>query len=116
MLSYPTAARKSNWIRKFRESSIISEKPVYLPKCFKLCRAPTTIEFNIFAQNLFVHAPYLTMPITERSGFFFSVSLDLELLIKTPKICFLRICRNKVSFFKIFVNNSRSKENKANIK
>ena len=55
---------------KFRQSSIVSEKPGSLLKKWELLRAPTTIEFNIFCWN-FTHFSCLTMSTKACSGFFF---------------------------------------------
>ena len=59
-----------NPIPKLRETSSISEKPGYLSKNWKLWRAPTTVEFNIFCWNL-AHVSYLTMSAKVCSGFYF---------------------------------------------
>ena len=45
---------------RFRQSSIIFEKPGYFSENLKLWRSPTTIEFNIFCLN-FAHVPYLSV-------------------------------------------------------
>ena len=68
-----------NPIPEFRQSSFIFEKPGILSEKWKLSRAPTSIEFNIFCWY-FVNASYLTMSIKGLRDFLFC--LDLELLIK----------------------------------
>ena len=65
---------------KFKQSSIISEKPGYLSEKLEIWRAPTTTKFNIFCWN-FAHVSYLTMFTKVCSGFF-KFCLDLELLMK----------------------------------
>ena len=71
-------------------------------KSWKLWRAPTTLEFNIFCWN-FTHVSYLPMSTKGCSGFFL-FCLGLELFAKIKKTWFLRI----------FINNSRPKQNKKN--
>ena len=66
-----------NPIPKFRQSSIISEKPGYLSEKLKTL---ISSKFIIFCWN-FAHVSYLTMS-TKVCSDFFSFGLDLELLIK----------------------------------
>ena len=49
-----------NLIPKFRQCSIIFKKPGHLSEKWKLWRAPTTIEFNIFCLN-FAYVSYSAM-------------------------------------------------------
>ena len=69
-----------NPIPKLRQTSIISKKPGFLSEKWKLWRAPTTKEFNIFCWN-FAHVFYLVMSAKASVGFFL-FCLDLELLKK----------------------------------
>ena len=70
-----------NLIPKFRQSTIISEKPalyelcenavqVICPEDWKLWRATATTEFNVFNWNL-GHVSYLTMSTNKRVRDFF---------------------------------------------
>ena len=70
---------------KFRQSSIISEKPGYLSENWKLQQAPTAIKFNIFCWN-FAHVAYLTMCTKGFLGLFL-FCLDLKLLKNVKKEC-----------------------------
>ena len=45
-------------IQKFRQSSIAFEKPVFCLKIWKLWRAPTILEVNIFAETLNMFSTY----------------------------------------------------------
>ena len=72
-------------------------------KNWKLWRTPTTTEFNIFCWN-FAYAFYLPMSTKECSAFLL-FCLDLELFAKIKKTWFLH------TFFYIFNNNPRSKQN-----
>ena len=69
-----------NPIPKLRQNFIIFEKTSYCLKNWKLWRAPTTIEFNIFCGNL-AHVSNLTMSTKSCSRFLY-FCLDLELLIE----------------------------------
>ena len=94
-----------NVVQKFRQSSIVFEKPGILSKNEKTLTSSATLQFNIFCRN-FAHVCYLTMS-TKRGLGFFQFCLDLELLINMWK--------NVVSthsFLTFFINNSRSKQNK----
>ena len=57
---------------KFRQSSIISKEPGYLPGKLKICWAPAATEFNIFYWN-FAHISYLTMSTKVCLDFFYFV-------------------------------------------
>ena len=56
-----------NTIQKFRQSSIVFEKPGILSENL---RAPTTLQFNIFYSN-FAHIFYLPMSTKGFVGIFF---------------------------------------------
>ena len=58
-----------NPIQKFRQSSIVSEKPGILSEKLKFWRAPTTTDFNNFCWN-FTSVPYLPMSTKGCTGFF----------------------------------------------
>ena len=64
-----------------------SRKQVFCLNIWKLWRAPTTLQFNIFCWNL-AHISYLPMSTKECAGFF-SFCLDLELFAKIKKTWFL---------------------------
>ena len=70
-------------MQKFRQSSIVFEKPGIFLKNWKLWQAPITMEFHKFGWN-FVYVFYLPMSIKEPSGIFL-FCLDLELLAKIWK-------------------------------
>ena len=70
-------------IQKFRQSSIVFEKPGFCMKNWKLWLAATTIEFNIFCWN-FPHVSYLPMSTKGCSGLFL-FCFDLELVGKIKK-------------------------------
>ena len=90
-----------NIIQKFRQSSIVFEKPGILPENFK-----TILQFNIFCLN-FAHIFYLPMSTKECVGFF--ISFRSRVICKDFK---------RPSFYTLvfytFINNSRSKQNKNN--
>ena len=96
-----------NPIQKFRQNSIVFEKPGILSEKLKTWRAPTTIHFNNFCWN-FAHVPYLPMSTKGCAGFF--------ILFRTWVIC-----QNKKKipgFYTLtetrFINNLRSKQNNKN--
>ena len=66
---------------------MFSRNQVFCLKIWKLWRAPTTLQFNIFCWN-FVHVSYLPMSTKEGEGFIL-FWLDLELFAKIKKTCFL---------------------------
>ena len=66
---------------------MFSRNQVFCLKIWKLWRAPTTLQFNIFCWN-FVHVSYLPMSTKECEGFIL-FWLDLELFAKIKKTCFL---------------------------
>ena len=69
-------------MQKFRQSSLLfSRNQLFCLKNWKLSRAPTTIEFNIFCWN-FPELSYLPMSTKECSGFFY---FNLELLAEIKK-------------------------------
>ena len=68
-----------NAIQKFRQSSIVFEKPGILSENLK---TPTILQFNIFCWN-FAHVFYLPMS-TKVCGIFLFY-LDLELFAKIKK-------------------------------
>ena len=72
-----------NPIQKFRQSSIVFEKQVFCLKIWKLWRALTILQFNIFYWN-FAHVFYLPMSTSECVGLF-KFYLDLELFAKIKK-------------------------------
>ena len=69
-----------NSIQKFRQSSIVFEKPGILSENLKLWRDPTALQFNIFWWN-FALVSYLPMSTKGYLGFFL-FCLDPELLTK----------------------------------
>ena len=96
-----------NQILKFRQSSILSMKPGYLTENWKLCRAPTNVEYNVFRWNL-AHVSYLIMSTKGRSIIFiFFRSWVIDKNVKTRS---LWICTNQL--FLILENNSRSRQKK----
>ena len=58
-----------NPIPKLRQTSIISKKPGFCLKIWKLWRAPTTTELNVFYWK-FAHVFYMITPTKECSEFF----------------------------------------------
>ena len=80
-------------VLKFRQSSIISQKPGYSSENWKLSQAPTTIEFNIFCWNP-SHVFYLTRTIKWCLGFFFILFISWVI----DKTCFCK-CVETRSFF-----------------
>ena len=98
-----------NLIQKFRQSSIISEKPGFLHEKLKT-----------FTSSNYYRVQYFLLKL--RTGFL------LTNVYKTVfEICFIFfrpwvICKNKkwpgfyALVFYIFINNSRSKQNKKNLK
>ena len=102
-----------NTIQKFRQSSIVFEKPDILPENLKFltsCNYPAVQYFFLKCCTSF-----LLTNVYKRVCGIFLFCLDLELfakilscLQKSIKTCFLHIC------FCTFINNSRSKQNKKN--
>ena len=72
-----------NTMQKFRQSSIVFEKPGICLKIWKLWWAPTIVQFNIFYWN-FAHVFYLPVSTKTCAGFFLFY-LDLELFAKINK-------------------------------
>ena len=60
-----------NPILKFRQGSALLEKTDIFPESWKLCRAPTTIEFNNFYWK-FAHISLLSMSIKRYSRILFT--------------------------------------------
>ena len=83
---------------------LFSRNEVFCLKIWKLWRAPTTIQFNSFCWN-FAYVSYLPMSTKLCSEFSLFCS-DLEFFAKSKKTWFLH------PRFYIFINNSRSKQNK----
>ena len=73
-----------NHIQKFKQNSIVFEKPGLLLKHLKLLRALSTTELNIFSWNL-AHVSDLTISTKGCSGVFFFFFLDLEFFGKIKK-------------------------------
>ena len=96
-----------NPIPKLRQNSIISKKPAFLSKNWKLWRAPTMIEFDTFCWN-FAHVFYLVMSLIALAWFFL-IYFRSWVIHKSVK----RECVENRSFL-IFANTSRSKQNKRN--
>ena len=69
------------------EALLFSKNQVFCLKNWKLWRALTTIEFNVFCLN-FAHVSYLPISTNRCSGFFL-FCLDLELFAKTKITWFL---------------------------
>ena len=69
--------------QKFRQSSIVFEKPRILPENWKLWRAPTTVGLNTCYWD-FAHISHLSMSTKTCSGFIL-ICLDLELFAKIKK-------------------------------
>ena len=69
--------------QKFRPSSTVFEKPAILSENWKLWRAPATIEFNNFVENL--HTFFLLTNDYKRVFRIFLFCLDLELFAKIKK-------------------------------
>ena len=96
-----------NTIQKFRQSSFVFKKPVFGLKIWKLWRAPTTPQFNIFCWN-FAQVPYLPISTKVCVGIFL-FCLDIKLFAEIKK---------RPGFYTLvfytFINNSRSKQNKKN--
>ena len=90
-----------NPIQKFKQSSIVFEKPGILSENLKTLTSSNYLQFNIFCWN-FTHVSYLPMSTKGCLGFFL-FCLDLELFAKRPGFYALA--------FYIFINNSRSKQN-----
>ena len=92
-----------NPIPEFRQSSFIFEKQGILPEKWKLSRAPTSIEFNIFCWY-FAHTSYLTMSTKGFRDFFILLrSWVINKNVKKRGFC---ECIETRSFL-IFANNSR---------
>ena len=82
---------------------LLSRNEVFCLKNWKLRRAPTALEFNIFCWN-FAHVFYLVMPTKVCVGFFFLFrSWVINKSVKNK-------CVETRSFL-IFANNRRSKQN-----
>ena len=86
---------------------LFSRNQVFCLKNWKLWRAPTTLEFNIFSWNI-AQASYLRMSTKGSSGFFLILFRSGVICQnqKRPGFCILTETR--------FINNSRSKQNKEN--
>ena len=69
-----------NIIQKFRQISIVFEKPGILSENLKTLTTSNILQFNIFCWN-FAHAFYLPMSTKGCVGFFLNY-LDLELFVK----------------------------------
>ena len=96
-----------NPAKKLDKVLLFSRNQVFCLKTWKIWRAPTTLEFNVFYWN-FVHVFYLPMSTKGCSGFFW-FCLDLELYLQKLKRPGLY-----TFVFQIFINNSKSKQNKKN--
>ena len=72
-----------NAMQKFRQSSIVFERPGKLSENLKLWRAPTILQFTISCWN-FAHVFYLPLSKEGWVGLF-SFYLDLELFAKIKK-------------------------------
>ena len=95
-----------NPIQKFKQSSIVFEKPGILSENLKTLTSSNYPTVNIFCWN-FAHVSYLPMSTKECVGFFLFY-LDLEYLQNLKRPGFYALV------FKIFINNSRSKQNNKN--
>ena len=98
-----------NPIQKFGQSFIVFKKPGIFSKNLKILMSSNYPTVQHFCWN-FAHVAYLPMSIKGCTGFFLSC-LDLELFakkLKRPGIYTL--------LFYIFINNSRSRQNKTNPK
>ena len=97
-----------NPTKKFRQSSIVFEKPGILSEKSKIWGAPSTIGFNNFCWN-FVHVPNLPMATKGCVGFFL-------ILFRTSVICQnQKVPGSYILTETNFINNSRSKQNKTNL-
>ena len=81
-----------NLIQKFRQSSIVFEKPGFLSEKLKILTSSN----------------YHRVQYCLQKCYFLKFCLDLELFGKIKKTCFL------LTRFYIFINNSRSKQIKKN--
>ena len=96
-----------NPTQKFRQSSIVFEKPGILSENLKTLTSSNYPTVNIFCWN-FAHVSYLPMSTKEWERFLL-FCLDLELFAKIRKRPGFYTL-----FFYIFISNSRSKQNKKN--
>ena len=86
---------------------LFSRNQVFCLKIWKLWRAPTTLQFNIFCWN-FAHISYLPMSTKGFVGFFFILFRSWYICKKIKRPAFYTLV------FYVFINNSRSKQNKKN--
>ena len=95
-----------NTIQKFRQSSIVFEKPGILSENLKTLTSSNYPTVQYFLLKL--RTRFLLTNVYKRVFGIFLFWLDLELFAKIKKTWFLH------TLFLHFINNSRSKQNKKN--
>ena len=85
---------------------LFSRNQVFCLKIWKLWRAPTILQFNIFCWN-FAHVFYL--PMSTKVVRYLFIYLFIGLFAKNKKDLF-----STHSVFTLFLKNSKSKQNKKN--
>ena len=93
-----------NPIQKFRQSSIIFEKPGILSENLNTLRSPKYPRFQYFLLKLCTR--FLLTNVYKTCSGFSLCCLDLHLFAKIKKVGFYTLV------FDIFINNLRSKQNK----
>ena len=76
-----------NTIQNLDKALLFSRNQVFCQKIWKLCRVPTILQFNIFAETLHMFSTYQCL---QKGVWDFLFYLDLELLAKIKKDLFLQ--------------------------